>query len=70
VDSGSLTINGTVFEQREFLIDREADDYYVLSFAAKVKNNYFLVIDVSYWPENTRAKEAIVDSITKGLTIY
>jgi hypothetical protein len=69
-DSDQVTIKGIPFEQRKFLVDREEDDFYILSYTTKVKNNYYLTIDVSYWPENTDAERTIVDTIGKGLAVY
>jgi hypothetical protein len=69
-DSDKVTIKGISFEQRKFLVDREEDDFYILSYTAKVKNNYYLTIEVNYWLENTEAERAIVDTLGKGLAVY
>jgi hypothetical protein len=69
-DSQQITINGTPFELRDYLVDREEDDFQVVTYSCRVKEGYFLNIIVDYWPENTKARQVILDSITKSLELY
>jgi hypothetical protein len=69
-NSGTVTINGTEFEERLFFVDRESDDFYIFCLTTKVKNNYFLNIQVNYWPENTNARNTIITVTGKGLAFY
>jgi hypothetical protein len=69
-DSQQLTINGTAFELRDYQVDRDEDDYQIMTLSCKVKEGYFLNLLVDYWPENAKAKQAIIDSISKNLDLY
>jgi hypothetical protein len=69
-DSQQITINGIPFELRDYLVDRDEDDFYIVTYSCRIKEGYFLNIIVDYWPENTKARKAILDSITKSLEIY
>jgi hypothetical protein len=69
-DSDKITINGKSFELRDYLVDRAEDDFKIMTLTTAIKENYFLNIWVSYWPENKTARQDILDSVTKGLSIY
>jgi hypothetical protein len=70
IDSQKITINGTPFELRDYLVDRKDDDFQVLTLTCGVKEGYFLNLIVDYWPENTKARQSIIDSITKSLEFF
>ncbi|MDR1142663.1 MAG: hypothetical protein LBK77_00400 [Spirochaetaceae bacterium] len=69
-DSQQLTINDTVFELRDYLVDRDQDDYHILTLSCKIKEGYFLNLLIDYWPQNTKARQAIISSISEGLQLY
>jgi hypothetical protein len=69
-DSQQITINGTPFELRDYLVDREEADFQVVTYSCQIKEGYFLNISVDYWPEHTKARQVILESITKSLETY
>jgi len=69
-DSEEITINGKVFEMRDFLVKREQDDYQIMTLCCEAKNGYFFISFVDYWPENTGAKKTIIESIGKAIEFY
>ncbi|MDR2662641.1 MAG: hypothetical protein LBC31_06550 [Treponema sp.] len=69
-DSQQVTINNTVFELRDYLVDRDEDDYQIMTLSCKIKEGYFLNLLINYWPENTKARQAIISSVGKGLQLY
>jgi hypothetical protein len=70
-ESQQVTINGKSFELREYLITGdEIDDNYIMTLSCEVKRGYVLNIAADYWPENTRAKDAIIESVSKSLELY
>jgi hypothetical protein len=70
INSQQITIKGKPFEFREYLVSREEDNYHIVTLSCQVKNGYFLNMYVDYWPKNTRAKQTIIDSITKAVEFY
>jgi hypothetical protein len=69
-DSQKISIKGVPFELRDYLVDRDEDDFQVVTYSCQIKEGYFLNIIVDYWPENTKARQIILDSITKSLELY
>lgn len=69
--SDRISINGKFFELRDYLADREGDDdYKIITLTCPVKEGYFLNIYVDYWPNNTKAQPAILDSVSRNLKFY
>jgi hypothetical protein len=69
-DSQQITINGIPFELRDYLVDRVEDDFQIVTYSCRIKEGYFLNIIVDYWPQHTKARQVILDSITKSLELY
>jgi hypothetical protein len=69
-DSQQLTINGTAFELRDYLVDRDQDDYQIVTLSCKIKEGYFLNLLINYWPENAKARQSIISAIGKSLQFY
>ncbi|GHV85543.1 hypothetical protein AGMMS50230_11510 [Spirochaetia bacterium] len=69
-NSEQLTINGKAFELRDYLVDRKEDDYQIITLSCQIKEGYFFNIIVDYWPENKKAKQAIIDSVSKSIEFY
>ncbi|MDR2470825.1 MAG: hypothetical protein LBD09_01780 [Treponema sp.] len=65
-----LKAGGKTFEVRIYLLDREDDDYHILTATCPVKNGYFFNVEATYWPENTKGKQAILDNIAKNVAFY
>ena len=65
-----LNAGGKIFEVRTYLLDRAEDDYYILTATCPVKEGYFFNVEATYWPENTKGKQAILDTITKNVAFY
>lgn len=63
----SVLIGGQLFEIRSFEYDGDVHFYY-LNFICEVSEGYFLVIETSYWPENTDAPDYITNYLTENLT--
>ncbi|MCL1929372.1 MAG: hypothetical protein FWG07_11360 [Treponema sp.] len=71
MDSQKITINGKSFELRDYLVTlADYRDYYILTLSCQIKNNYFLNIAVDYWADNTKAKDAIMESIIKSVEFF
>jgi len=70
LESQQITIKGKPFELRDYLVSRAADDFCVITLTCEVKNGFFLNITVDYWPYNTKAKQAIIDSVTRAVGFY
>ena len=71
IDSQQITINGNSFELRDYLVTQsDFRDYNILTLSCQAKNGYFLNIKVDYWADNTKAKDAILDSIKKAVEFY
>ena len=70
LSSEQVSINGKVFELSDYLVSREQDDFNIVTMICEVKNGYFLIAIVDYWPENTKAKEMIIESVGKALGFY
>ena len=70
-DSRQITINGKLFELRDYLVtEKDYKEYYIVTLSCQVKEDYFLNIKVDYWPENTKAQNAIIESVTKAIEFY
>ena len=69
-EGGRRTIGGKVFEMRDYLVSREEDDYYIMTLSCEVGNGYYLNIFVDYWPENNRAKEDVIESISESIDFF
>jgi hypothetical protein len=67
-ESGRVEINGRVWERRVYTID-ESEPYYVLCLVTEVKNGFFLSVSATYWPENERAEEQVLEHVEKQLQI-
>lgn len=70
LESETASIGGRNFELRNYLVSREEDNYRIMTLSCAVKNGYFLNILVDYWPRNTRAKQAILDTVAKAVAFY
>jgi len=70
LESQQITIKGKPFELRNYLVSREEDNFNVLTLSCQVKQGYSFNISVDYWPENTKAKQAIIDSVSKAVEFY
>ena len=69
--SRQIPIKGVPFEVRDYLVTQDDyRDYNIITFSCPTKAGYFLNIKVDYWPENTRAKDAIIDSVTRAIEFY
>jgi hypothetical protein len=67
LDYGRVDINGAAYERRIFEVIREEEsNYNLLTLTRPVKENYFLTIIVSYWPDNKNAETVILNAITNG----
>ena len=70
-DSQKITIKGKAFELRDYLVTQaDNPDFYIMTLSCQVKNGYFFNIKVDYWADNTRAKNAIIESVTKAVDFY
>jgi len=70
IESEQANINGKVFELTDYLVTREKDDFNIVTLICEVKNGYFFIVMVDYWPENTKAKENIIESVGKAIGFY
>ena len=70
--SEQISIKGKPFELRNYLVTQgdESEDFCVLTFSCQIKQGYFFNISVDYWAENTKAKQAIIDSVGKAIEFY
>jgi len=68
--SEQVTIKGKVFELSDYLVSREKDDFNIITLICEVKNGYFFIAIVDYWPENTKAKENIIESFEKAIGFF
>jgi hypothetical protein len=68
-DSGTVNINGAIFEKRTFKVSREEDDFAILTLTTGVREDYYLTFMVSYWPDNKGAENAIIGAVQKGLKL-
>jgi len=69
-DSRQITIKGKPFELRDYLVSREEDNFQIMTLSCQVKQGYFFNMAVDYWPDNARAKQTIIDSITKAVEFF
>ncbi|MDR2553148.1 MAG: hypothetical protein LBD31_08295 [Treponema sp.] len=68
--SEQVSINGRSFELRDYRVDRAEDDYQIMTLSCQVQEGYFFNIMIDYWPENTKAQQAVISSIGKSLEFY
>jgi hypothetical protein len=68
--SEQFEAGGKTFAVRIYLLDREEDDYHILTATCAVKNGYFFTVEATYWPENVKGKQAILDTIAKNVAFY
>lgn len=66
----TISINGKDFELRDYSVSREEDNYCIMTLTCAAEHGYFFTIMVDYWPDNTRAKQAIIDTVTKAVEFY
>ena len=70
-DSRRITINRKPFELREFLVTSfDNPAYYILTLCCQVNEGYFLSIKADYWALNTRAKNAVLESVRSSIEFY
>ena len=70
LESRQITIKGKPFEFRTYLVSQEENDFHYLTFTCEVKEGFFFNISVDYWPKNTKAEQAAIESITKAIEFY
>ena len=71
IDSRQAVIKGKPFEIRNYLVTRDKEENFcVMTLSCQVKNGYFLNIKADYWADNTKAKDAIIDSVSKAIEFY
>ena len=70
LETEQVNINGKVFELSDYLVSREKDDFNIITLICEVKNGYYFIAIVDYWPENTKAKENIIESVGKAIGFY
>lgn len=70
-DSQQIAIKGKSFELRNYLVTfDDYRSYNILTLSCQVKEGNFLNIKADYWADNTKAKNAIIESVTKALEFY
>ena len=70
-DSRQITVNEKKFELRDYLVTREDSvNYHIVTLTCQVKNGYFFNIKADYWTDNTRAINAVIDSVGKAVKFY
>ena len=67
INSDQAEINGRRFAVYTYEVAQGADSYYIDSYWCAVNENYFLMVDADYWPENTAAPDAIRQMIENNL---
>ena len=72
VDSSTIKIGNRDYAQRIFEIARSIEDdaYMVLTLTTKVKNDYYLNVDITYWPEMSNAGNIAINNLEKNLLFY
>ena len=70
LESQQINIKGKIFELRDYLVSREGDDFNVMTLSCQIKQGYFFNVSADYWPDNKRAKQTIIDSITNAVEFY
>ena len=69
--SQQTAIKGKPFEIRDYLVTRDDEENFcILTLSCQVKNGYFLNIKADYWADNAKAKDAIIDSVSKAIEFY
>ena len=70
-DSQRITLKGKPFELRDYLVTQDDfRDYNILTLSCPVNEGYFLNIKIDYWSDNARAKNTIIESVTKAVEFY
>ena len=67
LDSSQITINGIVYEKRDYEVIREAANFIYVTYTRPVRDNYYLTIKASYWPANRNAESFIVNSLSRAM---
>jgi hypothetical protein len=70
LESEQLTLDGRNFEIRVYLLDRDEDDYHILTATCPARDGWFFNVEASYWPKNAGAKKAIIDYLTNSVELY
>ena len=70
-DSQQITIKGKPFELRDYSVTQEDyREYHILTLSSPVNNGYFFNIKVDYWADNAKAKNAILESVTRAVEFF
>ena len=70
-DSQQITIKGKPFELRDYLVTQsDYREYNIITLSCQVKESYFLNVTVDYWSDNIKAKNAIIESVSKAVEFY
>ena len=67
LDSGRTVINGLQYEKRNYEVIRETANFIYVTYTRPVRNNYYLTIKASYWPQNKNAETLIENSLSKAM---
>ena len=67
LDSSSAVINGQRYETRNFEVVRDIGNFIYITYTRPVRDNYYLTIKASYWPDNRNALTFITNSLTKAM---
>jgi hypothetical protein len=68
LDSGKIDIKGSDYEKRVFLVSpSERREYELITLTRPARENYYLTVVASYWPENKNAQTAVINAVGKGM---
>ena len=68
LDSGTEVINGVQWEKRYVEVIRETSANFIyLTYTRPMRDNYYLTIKTSYWPQNRNAETFITGSLTRAM---
>ena len=69
IASSNVTIAGKSFIGKTYEVPNGEDPYNLLALTGAVNDGYFLVVYVTYWPENVEAEDYAADILNENLKL-
>lgn len=70
IESEQITIKGRVFEIRVYLVSQDDVDFRMMTMSCEARNDFFFNVFADYWPQNTKAKQTVIDTVSKAIDFY